>query len=137
MVDQTGPFDAVTMWFSGVHKARSMTKVAQQIGARNDVDLREALEDAVLALALKRLRPGGVLQIVQRNAGDMEVETAHVADAFAEFVEGSELEVVGVTAHPYGEPGAGEGMTVNSRFFDAAGRQLFAIATLIRRKADV
>jgi hypothetical protein len=27
-LDQVGPLDAITMWFSGVHKARSMTKVA-------------------------------------------------------------------------------------------------------------
>lgn len=134
-LDQAGPFDAVTMWFSGVHKARSMTKVAQQIGAKNDIDLREALEDEVLALAARRLRPGGVLQIVHRNvAGDLEAEREAWAAVVSEVVEGTELEVIKVTAHAYEEPPAGEGMTVTSRHFDTTGRQHFALTTMLRRK---
>lgn len=135
-LDQVGPLDAVTMWFSGVHKARSMTKVSQVIGAQNDVDLREALEDQVLAFAAKRLRPGGMLQIVHRNAGDMELERQAWAQIMTEVVEDTALEVARVTTHPYEEPPAGRGMTVNSRSFDATGRQLFALVTLLRRKAD-
>jgi hypothetical protein len=67
----------------------------------------------------------------------METERARWAEVVAEVVEGTPLEVVSVTSYPYEEPPAGEGMTVNSRFFDAAGAQLFALVTLLRRKGDV
>lgn len=136
-LDEVGPLDAITLWFSGVHKARSMTKVSQVIRANSDADLRRALEDEVLALAARRLRPGGILQLVQRGAGEMEVERVKVAQIIAEVVEGSALEVVGVSAHAYEEPAEVGGMTVDSKAFDSTGLQRFALSILLRLKSVV
>lgn len=135
-LDKVGLFDAITMWFSGVHKARSMTKVAQRVGAKNDADLREALEDRVMELAEKRLRPGGVVQIVQRGAGDMEAERSKLAGALSAALKDYPFDVLGVVGHAYEEPEAEGAMALNSRSFNADGLPRFALSTLLRRRED-
>lgn len=135
-LDQVGPLDAITMWFSGVHKARSMTKVAHDIAARSDSDLREALEDQVLELAAKHLREGGVLQMAQRGAGDMEVERLRWTELISGPASDHGLEVASVTAFTYEEPPAGEGMTLSAKHFDSSGLQRFVLSTVLRRRAD-
>ncbi|MFC3077676.1 hypothetical protein ACFODL_06200 [Phenylobacterium terrae] len=114
-LDQVGPLDAVTMWFSGVLKGRVLTKIAHDIGATSDLDLREALEDEVVELAAKRLRPGGVLQIVQRGAGDMEGERQKWAAIVAGIAADHGFDVVSVTGMPYEEPPVGRQTAVNRR----------------------
>ncbi|CAN5385276.1 hypothetical protein BH10PSE5_BH10PSE5_11580 [soil metagenome] len=135
-LDQVGPLDAVTMWFSGVHKGRVLTKVAHDLGATSDLDLREALEDQVLELAAKRVRPGGVLQIVQRGAGDMEGERQKWATIVAGIAADQGFEVVSVSGHPYEELPVGAGMTLSAKHFDSTGLQRFALSTVLRRKAE-
>ena len=135
-LDQIGPFDAVILWFSGVHKGRVLTKIAHDVGATSDLDLREALEDQVVELAAKRLRRGGVLQIVQRGAGDMEVERQRWAAIVAGIAADHGFDVVSVTSIPYEEPPFGAGMTLNAKHFDSTGLQRFALSTVLCRKAD-
>ncbi len=135
-LDQVGPFDAITLWFSGVHKARSMTKVSKRIGAMSDADLRRALEDQVMEVAGKRLRPGGILQVVQRCAGHLPAERRRRAAEVAHIMGGWPFDLVSVTGYPYEEPTAEGAMLVNSREFDSAGMPRFALSTLFRRKAN-
>ncbi len=68
----------------------------------------------MLALAERRLRPGGVLQLVQRGAGDMERERLRWTAVISDIAGDYGLEVVSVTAIAYEEPPVGDGMTVNS-----------------------
>lgn len=134
-LDQIGPLDAVTMWFSGVHKGRVLTKIAHDIGATSDLDLREALEDRVVELAAERLRPGGVLQVVQRGAGDMEGERQKWAAIVAGIAADHGFDVVSVTGTPYEEAPVGAGMTLHAKHFDSTGLQRFALSSVLRRKA--
>jgi SAM-dependent methyltransferase len=135
-LDQVGPLDAVTLWFSGVHKGRVLTKVAHDIGATSDLDLREALEDQVVELAAKRVRPGGVLQIVQRGAGDMEGERQKWAAIVAGIAADHGFDVVSVSGLPYEEPPVGAGMTLSAMHFDSTRLQRFALSTVLRLKAE-
>ncbi|ESY90686.1 SEC-C metal-binding domain-containing protein [Mesorhizobium sp. LNHC209A00] len=132
-LDATGPFDAITLWFSGVHPARSMTKVSQKLGAKNDADLREALEDRVMEFTVKRLRAGGVLQMVQRFAGNVEAvrqqREAEVLSGLASYP----FELVSVRDYIYSEPDSDQAMTVDSVFIDLSGHARFALSILMRR----
>ena len=135
-LDSTGQFDAVTMWFSGVHGARSMTKVSQRVGAESDADLREVLEDQVMEFAVKRLRVGGIVQLVQRFAGDVEAvrkqRAAEVISALSDYP----FELIGMNAHIYSEPTSDKGMAVNSVFADLSGRTRFALSTIMRKQEN-
>ena len=56
-LDATGPFDAITLWFSGVHPARSMTKVSPEPRRQERRRSARGLEDEVMEFAIK-LSPG-------------------------------------------------------------------------------
>lgn len=71
-LDGIGPLDAGALWFSRVQKTRAATKVAKDRRAENDTDLRVALEERVMELARRRVRPRGFVQLVSRVAGDAE-----------------------------------------------------------------
>jgi len=127
-LDKIGPFDAVTLWFSGVHKARSATKVAQRFGAKSDADLREALEDRVMDLAVLRVRPGGFVHLVSRAAGDVEsLRQAHKV-RMSEALADRPFDLMGVTAHPYEEPGSDKAVQVKSATLDLTGNQNVALS---------
>lgn len=60
-----GSLDAVTLWFSGVHKALSKTELADFFDVKSDADHRECVEDASMQLGARFLRAGGARGIVQ------------------------------------------------------------------------
>lgn len=132
-LDLMGPFDAVTMWFSGVHQARSMTKISQKLGAESDADLREALEDQVMEFAIRRVRPSGVVQMVQRFAGDAEAVRQQRAAEVRNSLAGYPFELISVTEYLYDEPKSADAMTVNSIFAELDGHTRFALSILMRR----
>jgi SAM-dependent methyltransferase len=61
-----GPFDAVTIWLTGAHMWRRMNAVSRSRGVRDEHDLRILLQNNAYELADRILRPGGVLQVVDR-----------------------------------------------------------------------
>lgn len=129
-----GPFDAVTLWFTGGHKARSMTKIAQRIEARSDEDFRWAIEDAVMEIALRHLRPGGLIQLVIRVAGEIEPLRreleAHRQKSIADYPVG----LVGVRAYPYAEPASPSAIVMGSPGAAAVPGQQIALSTLLRAR---
>ncbi|WP_241667095.1 hypothetical protein [Muricoccus nepalensis] len=62
-----GPFDAVTVWLTGVHMYRQYNVVVTSAGIKTDGSHRLFVQNAVYELADKVLRPGGVLQVVDRG----------------------------------------------------------------------
>ncbi|MCF6102456.1 SEC-C metal-binding domain-containing protein [Mesorhizobium muleiense] len=132
-LDATGPFDAITLWFSGIHPARSMTKVSQKLGAKSDADLREALEDRVMKFAIKRLRADGVLQMVQRFAGNVDAVRQQRETEVLSALTGYPFELISVRDYIYSEPTSNKAMTVDSVFVDLSGHARFALSILMRR----
>ncbi|MFG1348831.1 phage exclusion protein Lit family protein [Xanthobacter autotrophicus] len=129
-----GQFDAVTLWFTGGHKARSLTKVAERIKAESDEDFRWAIEDQVMDIAIRHLRPGGLIQIVTRAAGNVEALRleleAHRRGAIADFP----VELVAVKAHPYAEPTASGAIVMVGAGGVPVMSQLAAFSTLLRAR---
>lgn len=61
-----GLFDAVTIWLTGAHMWRRMNVVSRSRGVRDEHDLRILLQNDVYELADRILKPGGILQVVDR-----------------------------------------------------------------------
>lgn len=131
---QTGPFDAITLWFTGGHKARSITKVAQRIQASSDEDFRWAIEDAVMEVALRHLRPGGLIQIATRVAGEVETRRREVEAHRRSAIASYPVEVVSVRAFPYDEPNSAAAIIMASRDGSPVPGQQMAISTLLRAR---
>lgn len=62
-----GPFDAVTIWLTGAHMLRSINAISRSRAASDERDLRIILQNEVYEMADRILRPGGVLQVVDRS----------------------------------------------------------------------
>ena len=133
-LSHTRPFDAVTLWFTGGHKARSLTKVAQRIKAQSDEDFRWAIEDRVMEIALRHLRPGGLIQLVIRAAGDVETRRreleAHRRDTIADYPVG----LVAVRAYPYAEPTLPNAIAMSSPGGTPVPSQHMALSTVLRAR---
>ena len=115
-LDEIGPLDAVTLWFSGIHKARSAMDLARHFEFKSDADHRMLVEDFAIDLAVQRLRPGGCLQIVTRGAF-MSPETVaqHMGEAYSDALEGFPLALETVAVIPYSEPDSRSSIKVRSR----------------------
>jgi SAM-dependent methyltransferase len=103
-----GPFDAVTIWLTGAHMWRRMNVVSQSRGVRNEHDLRLLLQNDVYELADRILRPGGVLQVVDRAEAPT---TDFLYDGYLqnhrEQAEPTTLDVRDITYRPWESPEGG------------------------------
>jgi len=132
-LDDVGPLDAVTLWFSGIHKARADTELAQVNKIGSDRQHREYLEDIVIQLASPRLRPGGFLHIVGRGAGtDLEALRNDFGAELDNALDGHPFEIVSVNGRRYTEPETGDAIVVASKAVPA-GAVAAAFSLLARR----
>ena len=61
-----GPFDAVTVWLTGVHMLRQDNVEIPRHAVRSEGDHREYVQSKSYALADAVLKPGGVMQVCDR-----------------------------------------------------------------------
>lgn len=73
-----GPFDAVTIWLTGSHPFRLLNAACVGRGAVDETDLNLFLQNRVYELADQILRPGGVLQFVDRSEAPADVYLHHI-----------------------------------------------------------
>lgn len=128
---EQGPFDAVTMWFMGVHKGRSMTKINSRLGLQSDRANRENLERRQIDLASRLLRPGGVLQLVNRVVSN-EIDSYRntlAEEAEVKLVE-SGLDFSRLTPFLYQEPDNTGSIKVSVPSLDLAGLPTYATSVL-------
>jgi hypothetical protein len=128
------PFDAVTLWFTGGHKARSITKTARRIGAESDEDFRWAIEAEVVELATRYLRPGGLVQLVNLASGDQATRRREVEAQRRAGIAAYPFDPISVSTHPYVESDQPGAMVMRGPGgADAAGRHM-AVSTLLRAR---
>lgn len=133
VLDDVGPLCAVTLWFSGIHKARSATELIWQFEIKNDADHRTLVEDRVLAIACERVRPGGVLQLVTRaGALDIDQVANDVGLDYADWLRGTPFRIETVRSIAYTEPTSG--IVVRSKDVGVSAMPNYAISILIRRE---
>lgn|GEM_PF-989862 len=129
-----GPFDAVTLWFTGGHKARALTKTAKRIAAQSDEDFRWAIEDKVMDIASRHLRPGGLIQLVTRASGDLEVQRQDTEANRRDGIAGFPVELVSVRSYPYAEPVASGAIQMLGAGGTLLAGQHMALSTLLRAR---
>lgn len=135
VLDAADPLDAVTLWFSGVHKARSATALARHFELNSDAEHRMQVEDLALDLAAARVRPGGCLQIVVRGAfPSPQTAARHMGEAYSDALADHRLMLETVAVIRYCEPDSSTAIKVRSQ--DQAVDRLpgFAFSLMIVRR---
>ena len=100
-----GPFDAVTIWLTGVHMLRqqNVQSIARRI--HSDSAHRLYVQNAVYRLADQVLRPGGVLQVADRGeAPDSPALREEWLRGHREQASITSLKVQALAFRPYKEP---------------------------------
>lgn len=111
-----GQFDAVTIWLTGAHLWRSQNAYSIHRGAKSEKDLRIILQNEVYELADRVLRPGGVLQVVDRaEAPTSDVLRSEYFKAHGEQAEPTTLEVTDVTYRLWSSPAGAPTLLVDSQ----------------------
>jgi SAM-dependent methyltransferase len=104
----SGPFDAVTIWLTGVHMLRQENVNVQAHGIDTDGAHRLYVQNATYELADRILRSGGVIQVGDRGvAPDSPLLRADKMQAHEQQASVTSLQVKSLTYRPYDEPGSG------------------------------
>ena len=99
------PFDAVTVWLSGVHMMRQFNVKVRERGVDSDGAHRLYVQNATYELADTVLRPGGVLQVGDRGqTPDTPLLRDDTLRAHADQASVTSLRVQGLTYRPYDLP---------------------------------
>jgi SAM-dependent methyltransferase len=134
LLDEAGVFDAITLWFTGIHKAREHDVVVRQRNLISDGLHEVAVEFATLRLAIRHLRAEGLVQIVGRAA---HVDPSAIDRAFrnkmATMIDGLPLSLIDLQLIPYHEPVTGKRLAVGSLEFDACLVPTTAVSMILRR----
>jgi hypothetical protein len=108
-----GPFDAVTLWLTGAYQGRRSCMNLDEIGMKDTADYRLCVQSNTYDLARKLLRPGGILQIVDRGEVPQDQTLEQEVIEFHRDVAGPRgLEVQSIRFRPYKEITGGIGMRV-------------------------
>ncbi|WP_040110193.1 MULTISPECIES: class I SAM-dependent methyltransferase [Sphingopyxis] len=133
VLDTLGPLDALTLWFSGVHKARSATEIVRHFKIKSDAEHRTLIENRALAIAGERLRPGGALHLVVRACAIDIDQVAHAMRLdYSDWLEDKPFRVESIGSIPYEEPA--DGIVVRSTDSGVSAMPNYAISILIRRE---
>jgi SAM-dependent methyltransferase len=134
LLKDIGGFDAITLWFTGIHKAREHDEVARQRNLVSDSLHEVAVELATLRFAIRHLRTGGLVQIVSRAA---HADPGAIGGAFRNkitaMIDGLPVSLIDLQLIPYHEPAAGKRLAVGSLEFDARFVPTTAVSMILRR----
>ena len=109
------PVDAVTLWFPGTHKAREADRLVGAMGLTTDEHYAVAVELAAVGFAVRHLRPGGLLHLVDRAAHrDAALIAAAFRHRFDGMAQATPLRLVDLAVIPYREPAAGVRVAVHA-----------------------
>lgn len=98
-------FDAVTVWLSGTHMMRPQHADVKRNNIKSDGSHRLYVQNSTYDLAEKILRPGGVLQIVDRTeVPDTDLMRGDMLDAHREQASTTSLKVILLDYLKYTEP---------------------------------
>lgn len=107
------PFDAVTIWLIGAYRNRESCADLYPLHMTAPHDYRLRVQNATYALASKILRPGGVLQVVDRGEpmNTKELEEEHLS-GHREQAELGDLQVQRLTTRAYVENATSKGVSM-------------------------
>jgi len=105
--DSTQKFDAVTLWLIGTLRMRKTCKALDSFNFSSSYQYRHYIQKKTCEIADDILRPGGVLQVVNRGlVPDTEEIRNNVIDVLKEMASETSLCVSDFTYREYEEPKA-------------------------------
>ncbi len=110
-IESKAPFDAVTIWLVGTYKSRQSCVNIDSLKMHDPGEYRLHVQNRTYELAARILRPGGILQVVDRgriredDPLSEDVLRSHRAQAAV-----TDLEVFGIASRPYDELTGGRGI---------------------------
>ena len=128
-----GRVDAVTLWFPGTHRAREHDRLVRTMQLTTDEHYAVAIELAAMAFAARQLRPGGLLQIVDRGAHpDLAAIASAFRGRFTAMAEISGLALVDLRALRHREPSGSGAIAVNT--LSPCNGPTAAVSAIFRRR---
>jgi hypothetical protein len=108
LIASGGPYDAVTLWFTGIHSAREHDQIMVEAKMESDEMHRRATDLAALEYAANFVRPGGCFHVVSRFAGD-EPALLHreAEEEMRALAEHGPVQLLSVQLFQYNEPTSG------------------------------
>lgn len=131
---RAGAFDAVTLWFTGFHKARSFLKVIDRLRITGDADHRAEMENRIVDLGGRCLRVGGFVQFATRAFGhNAEAQREELRTAWEDYLSDKPFSIHRITAIPYEEVEGPGAIQLRSAEFDVTGQPSMAWSMILRR----
>jgi hypothetical protein len=98
------PFDAITVWPIGTHLMRQNCLNVASLEMKNNVEYRLRVQNKIYEMAGRILRPGGVLQVVDRGEEpNDEILKNDMIDAHKSQASVTSLQVKSLEYMPYSE----------------------------------
>jgi hypothetical protein len=131
VIATAAPYDAVTLWFTGIHPARQYDQITKLHRITSDRMHRMATDVAALEYAGAFVRSGGFFHVANRFAGNQpaSLHTQAVSEMQALAEHGS-VELVEVLLVPYNEPTSGVRISVGGTASEDA--DTFASSAIFR-----
>ena len=107
-LQSTGPFDAVTVWLTGVHMLRQENVEMPRQAIRTEGDHREYVQRKSYALADAVLKPGGVMQVCDRIVStDANGIKGKLKSHHERLSSATSMRIVSIAHRNYEEPETG------------------------------
>lgn len=127
------PYDAVTVWFAGIHPARQFDQQIKLFKIASDSMHRMATDLAALEYATALVRHDGYFHVVTRGvANDPPTLQAEVESEMRALAKHGSVELVEVRLMPYQEPNSGTRIGMAGIDYSSADGQTFAASCIFR-----
>lgn len=133
LIAAEGSYDAVTLWFTGIHAAREHDTEIKRQDLRGDRTLRMATDLAALEYAEAVVRPGGLFHVAIRGGtNDLPAFRVEVEGEMQALSEHGPVSLTDVSMWPYEEPTSGERIGVGAVDVSIQKAQTFVVSAIFR-----
>jgi hypothetical protein len=129
------PYDAVTLWFTGVHPARQFDQHVKALKITSDSLHRMMMDIATLELAGAMVRPGGCLHVVTRGVSNHAPSLqSQMEEDMQVLAKHGPADLVELRLIPYQEPDSSARIGLAGEGFSAVDGDTLACSAIFRIK---
>jgi SAM-dependent methyltransferase len=133
LIAEAAPYDAVTLWFTGIHPAREHDEVIKSLEITSDPMHRMATDLAALEYAARFVRSGGCFHVVTRFAGTERAELQAEAETDMQALgEHGPVQLAELVLLPYDEPVSSTRIGVGASALLRGSAETFAASAIFR-----
>jgi hypothetical protein len=133
LLSSAAPYDAVTLWFTGIHPAREYDRICRDLKITTNSLHRMVTDIAALRCAGEFVRPGGYFHVVTRGVTNHPPSLqANLEGEMAALAEHGPVELVEVILLPYQEPTSNVRIGVAGTDLAPNDAETFAVSAIFR-----